>query len=63
MAKLKEITVEMGVTIENKGVYYKPVAGIKLELDHEDTPDNRARIWAKAWEMVSEQVAKQIENI
>lgn len=63
MAKLKEIEVSLGITVEQKGVYYKPNARAVIELDTTDTPENRKKIWIQAWDMVEEQVSKQLENL
>ena len=63
MAKLKEIEVSLGITVEQKGVYYKPNARAVIELDTTDTPENRKKIWVQAWDMVEEQVSKQLENL
>lgn len=63
MARLKEIEVSYGVTIEKNGVYYKPNATAKIELDDLDSVEKRKVVWLQAWEMVEEQVAKQIEGL
>lgn len=63
MAKLKEIEVALGVTVEQNGVYYKPNARAVIELDEKDTPENRARIWSHAWRMIEEQVSEQLKSL
>lgn len=63
MAKLKEIEVSLGITLENKGVYYKPNAKVVIEVDLEDIGSKREAVWKQAWEMVEDQVSKQIESI
>ena len=63
MARLTEVEVSLGITVESKGVYYKPNARIVLELDSTDTKENRELLWKQAWDVVTEQVAKQIESI
>lgn len=63
MARLTEIEVSLGITLENKGVYYKPNARAVIELDTTDTPEARKKIWLQAWDMVEEQVNKQLENL
>lgn len=63
MARLKEIEVSLGLTLEQKGVYYKPNARIVLEIDLEDSGAKRDKVWEQAWKMVEEQVTKQLENI
>ena len=63
MAKLKEIEVALGVTVEDKGVYYKPNARVVIEVDTTDTGEVRKKVWEQAWGMVEEQVSKQLENL
>lgn len=63
MARLKEIEVSIGITLESKGVYYKPNARAVIEIDKEDSKENREAVWKQAWKMVEEQVSDQLENI
>lgn len=63
MAKLKEIEVGLGISLEDRGAWYKPHCVVKLDMDVTDTPAKRAEIFKRAWEIVTEQVEKQINEI
>lgn len=63
MAKLVELEVSYGVTIVKDGVYFKPNASARIELDSEDTAEKRKLVWKQAWEMVEGEVAKQIKGL
>lgn len=60
MAKLKEITVSCGLSLERNGVWVKPNAGVTIEIDELDTPEKRKRVWDNAWSLVTDEVNKQI---
>ena len=62
MAKMKEIKVALGISVEIGGTWYRPNAEVTIELDEADSPDKRKQIWNKAWEVVTEQVEKQINE-
>lgn len=63
MAKLKEIAVSLGLSIEINGAWFRPNCEIKIELDETDTPDKRDAVFRKAWDTVSEQINKTITEI
>lgn len=63
MARLKEIKASFGITLEDKGIYYKPNAEVLIEIDEQDTVERRKLVWKQAWDMVTEQVEKQIAEI
>lgn len=62
MAKLKEIEVSLGITIEVNGKYIKPNAKVVIELEDTDTPEKRHAIWEAAWKQVDQQVVKELQQ-
>ncbi|MGL5460739.1 MAG: hypothetical protein ACRDBY_14075 [Cetobacterium sp.] len=60
MAKLKELEVSLGISLEVNKVWYRPTASIKLEMDETDTVEKRKLIWKSAWQTVSTEVERQI---
>ena len=62
MAKLKEIEVSLGITIEVNGKYIKPNAKVVVELDESDTLEKRKKIWEAAWRTVDEQVVEKVQE-
>jgi hypothetical protein len=63
MSRIKEIEVSIGITVENKGVYYKPNARVVFEVDVDDTEEAQSRLWKKAWEVATHQVGEQIKSL
>lgn len=64
MARIKEIEVSIGMTIEVKGVWIKPVVGIKLDLNEDDSkPGNRADIFERAFEIAESELDKEIDRL
>ena len=63
MAKMKEIEVSLGITIEVNGTYIKPNAKIVIELDENDTTaEKRKAIWDAAWKQVDSQVVAKVNE-
>lgn len=63
MAKLKEVEVSLGVSLDVKGVWYKPNARLVIELDERDTVEKRKAIWGQAWETVADEIERQLKEI
>lgn len=63
MAKMKEIEVSLGITIEVNGTYIKPNAKVVIELDEADTSaEKRKAIWEAAWKQVDQQVVAKVNE-
>ena len=62
MARLKEIEVSLGITMELNGKYIKPNARLVVELDPSDTAEKRHQIWESAWKQVDAQVVKELQQ-
>lgn len=62
MAMLKEIKVEMGITIEVNGTYIKPVCSVVVACDENDTLEKRKQIWESAWKTVDTQILNKIQE-
>lgn len=64
MAKLREITVSLGISIDKKGVWVKPALTLKLELDEsESDPKNRKELVKRAFEIASEDLNDEIGRL
>lgn len=63
MAKLKEVAVSLGITVEKKGTYYKPQIEIRLEMNEEDKGEARKKVLADAWKLVTDEVERQLSEI
>lgn len=63
MAKLKEINVSLGLSIEVNNNWYRPNCGVVVEINEEDNAERRVQIWNKAWETVTDQINKTIAEI
>lgn len=63
MPRVKEIKVALGVSLDTGEAWVKPHAELTLELDVEDTPQNRKKYWEKAWAEIQEQVSKQLNEL
>jgi hypothetical protein len=63
MARMKEIEVGIGLSVEVNGAWYRPNCTVKIEMDETDTPAKREAIFKRAWETVTEQIDKTISQI
>lgn len=63
MARLVEIRANLGITVKNNDVFYKPEFGVTIQLDENDTPDKRKAIFKQAWKVVEEQVEAELNGL
>ncbi len=64
MAKIREITVSLGMSIDKGGVWVKPGISLKLELDEsEGNPENRKQIVARAFEIADEDLDAELNRL
>lgn len=63
MAKLKEVEVSLGTSVEINKTWYKLNARQVVEIDVTDTPAKREQVWNQAWKDVTKQVEQQIKTI
>lgn len=63
MARLKEVEVTLGTSVEVNKTWYRLTARQVVEIDVEDTPAKRKQVWNQAWKEVTEQIEKQINEI
>lgn len=60
MAKVKSFRADFGVSAEIKGKWYKFSAGIELEFEPDDKPEE---VKKKAWNTVVTEVEKQVHEV
>jgi hypothetical protein len=63
MAKLKEVEVSLGVSVEVNKTWYKLNAREVVEIDVTDTEASRKAIWNKMWNDVEGQIETQISQL
>lgn len=62
MAKLKDITVNIGLSIDMKGTWVKAGTGVRIELDEEDSA-NASLIFERAFELASSELDEQLKRL
>jgi hypothetical protein len=64
MARIKEVEVSIGMSVEVKGVWVKPVVGLKIEMDVDDSePSTRAAVMERAFEVAEIELDKEINRL
>lgn len=63
MAKLREVSGKVGISIEVNGAWYRPEFGAVIDLEESDTPDKRKAIVKKLFEFLMDGLNEQIEEI
>lgn len=63
MARLKEVEVTLGTSVEVNKTWYRLTARQVVEIDVTDTKEKRDLVWNQAWNDVTTQIEKQIKSI
>lgn len=63
MARLKEVEVSLGLSVEVNKTWYKLNAREVVEIDVNDTEASRKAIWTKMWGDVEGQIETQIKQL
>ena len=65
-ARLKEIQVELGTSVElkvgNKSSWVRPTCRVAVAIDEPLTREAKERVFKQAWEMVTEQINNVIQE-
>jgi hypothetical protein len=62
VAKVKEITVSTGITVEVNKKWIRADVGMTLDVDTENTQEKRRGLYEKAFSEITTQLEKQIED-
>ncbi len=62
MAKVKEIEVSVGITVEVNKKWVRTGASMKIEVNEENTPEKREKIYDKAYKELTDRIDKAIEE-
>ena len=61
---IKEISVNIGMSVDRKGLWVKAGAEVKISVSPEDNlPENRELLFKRAYEIVAEEVDKELERL
>lgn len=62
--KIKEISVNIGMSIDQKGIWTKVGASIRLDISDEDSkPENRPKVFERAFAVVEEELNNQLDRL
>jgi hypothetical protein len=64
MAKIKELNIYLGMSIDKNGLWLKPGIGMRIELDDRDAdPSRREEVIERGFELVQDALDKELDNL
>jgi len=61
---IREIRVNLGMSIDKNGLWVKPDIGLTITVSEEDNKvENRAQLFERAFKVVEEEMGKELDRL